>query len=300
MPEARTDGRRAAPAVVDAGAAAISSDEDTVASATSAPYQATSVDRPRWRSSRAIVPLLSVIAGLAAWELCSVFTIVDPLFLPPLDQTFARLGDDFASGGLGHDIGVSAVPFAIGVALAIAGGCIIGVLMGLGSIADKALTPWVLGFNAVPRIAFVPMFIVLFGLGIEGKTAVVLATALFPMIINIRSGVKSVDPELLEMARAFRASRALVLRRIVLPSTLPFFVSGFRVAVALGLIGEVVAEFFSAHAGVGYRLNVASQTYDITEVYAMIVLLAVVGIALSQFGALLERRFERWNGSRSG
>jgi NitT/TauT family transport system permease protein len=252
----------------------------------------------RWSPS-GLTSVLSVVGGLAIWELVGVLGLVDPLFLPRLSQTLGRLGTDFADARLLADIGASALPFALGVGLAIVLGCLLGVLMGLTSFLDRVLTPWVLGFNAIPRIAFVPIFIVVFGLGMEGKSAVVVATALFPMVLNMRSGVKSVDAELLEMGTAFRASRMLVLRRIVLPSTLPFFISGFRITIALGLIGEVVAEFFSSNAGVGYRLNIASQTYDITEVYAMIILLAAVGIALSQIVSLLERRIERWQGGRT-
>ncbi|OLT12429.1 hypothetical protein BJF78_04345 [Pseudonocardia sp. CNS-139] len=150
------------------------------------------------------------------------------------------------SGGLPADLAASAVPFAIGVAVAVVAGCVIGLAMGGNEVLDRVLGPWVLAFNAIPRIAFVPIFILVFGLGMEGKTAVVVASAVFPMALTMRSGVRSVDPELIEMARSFRASRWLLLRRVVLPSTLPFFVSGFRITVALAVIGEVVAEFFSS------------------------------------------------------
>jgi NitT/TauT family transport system permease protein len=253
--------------------------------------------RPRrWRFP--VAATLSIVGGLALWQLVCAIHLVDPLFLPSLTSTLQRLQKDFAQGGLWGDIGASAVPFAVGVALSVVIGCVFGVLMGLSRIADKVFTPWVLAFNAIPRIAFVPMFLVLFGLGFSKNVAVVTMSASFPMILNMRSAVKNVDTELIEMTRSFHASRLLTLRRLIFPSTLPFFVAGFRIAIALGLIGEVVAEFFSSNAGVGYRLNIASQTYDITEVYSMIIVLAVFGIGLAQLGHFLERRIDRWFGQQ--
>ena len=133
--------------------------------------------------------------------------------------------------------------------------------------------------------------------GTAATPVVVVATAVFPMIINMHAGVRSVDPELLEMSTSFRASRWLNLRRVVIPSTAPVFSSGFRMAIALALIGEVVAEFFSANRGIGYQLNVASQVYNIKQVYAMMIILAVTGIVLASLARLLERRVERWHGT---
>lgn len=252
--------------------------------------------RRTWSLLR-VLPYLSVLGGLGTWQLAAALRLVDPLFLPSLGTTVQRLSTDLAGGGLTADLRASAVPFATGLLVAIVAGCVVGTLMGLSRVVDQLLVPWVLGFNAVPRIAFVSVFIVVFGLGILGKAAVVTATAVLPMVLTMRSGVRSIDPDLVEMARSFDVRRGLLLRRVVLPATLPFFVAGFRITIALALIGQVVAEFFSARAGIGHRLNVASQTYDITEVYAMILVLAIVGIALAQGVTALEKRIQRWHGS---
>jgi ABC-type nitrate/sulfonate/bicarbonate transport system permease component len=242
------------------------------------------------------VSIGSVAGGLALWQLAGALDLVDPLFLPSLADTATRLWNDQATGGLGRDIIASAVPFVIGLVISVILGCAIGVLMGISSVSDRLFSPWVLGFNAVPRIAFIPICILIFGLTVQGKVAQVVLMGTFPMILNMRSGVRSVDAELVEMGRSFHASRLLTLRRIILPATLPFFIAGFRITIALSLIGVVVAEFFSSSAGIGYRLNIATQTFDITEVYAMVVLLAVAGIVLAQLVQVFERRIDRWQG----
>lgn len=249
----------------------------------------------RW--GRLLIQCLSVLAGLGIWELLGQLKLVDPLFLPTFSSTVQQLWHDVSTGSLNADFVATGEPFLIGLAISILAGSIIGILMGLSRIGETILTPWVLGFNAVPRIAFIPMTVIAFGLGVTAHTSVVVATAVFPMIINMHAGVRSVDPELLEMSTSFRASRWLTLRRVVIPSTAPFFSSGFRMAIALALIGEVVAEFFSANRGIGYRLNVASQVYNIKEVYAMMIVLAVIGIVLASLARLLERRVERWHGT---
>lgn len=250
-----------------------------------------------WRQRRLIIGFLSVLAGLGIWELIGALKLVDPLFLPRFSSTIQQLWQDLSSGSLTGDFVATGEPFLIGLGISVLAGSIIGVLMGLSRTGENILTPWVLGFNAVPRIAFIPMTVIAFGLGVTSHTAVVVATGIFPMIINMHAGVRSVDPELLEMSTSFRASRWLSLRRVVIPSTAPFFASGFRMTIALALIGEVVAEFFNASHGLGNRLNVASQVYNIKEVYAMMIVLAVIGIVLASLARLLERRVERWYGT---
>lgn len=250
--------------------------------------------RPR---VRLLIRIASVVVGLAIWQVIGAFKLVDQLFLPGLSTTLSQLWKELSSGALNKDFLATGEPFLIGLVISVVGGSLIGVLMGLTRVLEDILTPWILGFNAIPRIAFIPMTVIAFGLGIKAHAAVVVATGIFPMIINMHQGVRSVDPELLEMGTSFRASRWLTIRRVVMPSTAPFFVSGFRMTIALALVGEVVAEFFSANSGIGYRLNVASQVYDIVEVYSMMIILAVVGIVLASLIRLIERRVERWYGT---
>jgi len=244
-----------------------------------------------------VVSVLSVLLGLALWEVIARLELVDPLVLPRLSETVRRLGNDLFREHLLRDLVATAVPFLVGTLLSVLLGSAIGAAMGASRWLDRVLGPWVLGLNAVPRIAFVSVFIVAFGLGMTSKVAVVTATAILPMVLTMRSGVRSLDREIMEMAASFRAPRGLILRRIVLPATTTYFVAGFRITVALALIGEVVAEFFSSSSGIGFRLQAASQTYDINEVYAMVLVLAVAGICSAQMVAFLERRVARWQGT---
>lgn len=254
--------------------------------------------KPHSTRARLLVGAASVVGGLGLWWLIGALKLVDPLFLPSFPSTMSKVWTDLTSGSLNSDFIATGEPFLIGLAISVIGGSLIGMAMGLSRVAEEVLIPWTLGFNAVPRIAFIPMTIVAFGLSIKAHTAVVVLIGICPMILNMHAGVRHVDVELLELAKAFRASRWVTLRRVIIPSTAPFFISGFRMTVALALVGEVVAEFFSSSHGLGYRLDIASQVYDIPEVYAMMIVLAVIGIILASTIRLIERRVERWHGTQ--
>jgi ABC-type nitrate/sulfonate/bicarbonate transport system permease component len=251
--------------------------------------------RQRWSFGR-LGGLASVVGGLALWQLVAVLGWVDPLILPKFSDVISKLWSDLSAGELNEDIVATALPFAVGLVISIIAGALIGVLMGLSRVVDKILSPWVFALNSVPRIAFVPMLVVAFGLGFQMHLVVIISTATIPMIIPMHAGVRAVDVDLLEMGRAFRASRLVAIRRIVLPYSSPFFVSGFRVALGHALVGEIVAEFFASNAGLGFRLNTASQLYDITTAYGMIILLAIIGVALAQLARIVENRMKRWHG----
>jgi NitT/TauT family transport system permease protein len=250
--------------------------------------------RSRRPQANRFYSLLSIIGGFALWELVARAGLVDELFLPPLSSVLAELGALISDGSIGKHVWASGSVLIIGLALSILGGFPLGLLIGRSKVMDTVLSPWLMAFNSVPRIAFIPMLVVVFGIGVSSKVTVVILSAAFPLIINVAAGARTIDPLLVQMARSMGAKRRLVFRAVIIPGVVPFALAGFRVALAQGLIAVVVAELFAATAGIGFLLFRASSLYDIPLVYAMILVLGAAGVLLSQGAKLLERKFESW------
>jgi NitT/TauT family transport system permease protein len=243
---------------------------------------------------RSSLTVISLLVGLGLWELVTALGLVDPLFLPRLSTVLADLWKLMATGELWHHLLISGGEFALGMVLAIVVGLIIGMLMGLWPVADDVLGWWINGMNSVPRIALTPLLVVWFGIGLSSKAALVFLGAFFPLALSTATGVRTVNRDLLQMARSFEASPRAQFQDVILPGALPFVLTGLRLAVARGLIGIVVGEMFAARGGVGYLLAQAGDTFNMVRVFSMVIVLAVVGIVLTTLATALERRFEAW------
>lgn len=250
---------------------------------------------PRRRGlPKVTLQVLSIVGGLLTWQLVASSGLVQPLFLPKLSDVLADLWKLLSSGKINQDLIVSGTEFGLGMALALAVGIAVGVLMGISSRVDRLLIWWVSGFDATPRIAFAPLLIIWFGIGLESKVVLVFISALFPVLLSTASGVRTTSRELLEMADSFSVPRALQFRAIILPGAVPFVITGIRLGITRGLIGIVVGEMISSTQGIGHVLSDASDRFDMVRVFAMIIVLAMVGVTLTTLARALERRFDSW------
>jgi len=237
---------------------------------------------------------LAILSGLALWEIAARLELMNPLFLPKFTAVIRRLWPLLTSGELNEDFAASAGPYFIGIALAASTGIVLGLAMGLIPIVNSALMPWVMIFNSIPRIALIPMIIVILGIGNTMHFFVVFMTAVFPILLNVATGSATVDPHLKQMGKSFGAGTPLVIRKIVLPATVPFMIAGLRLALGRSLVGIIVAELFAARAGIGYRLFQYGDVFDTTGVYSMVIIIAAVGVVFNQGLAMLERRLSVW------
>lgn len=246
-----------------------------------------------YRSYRhAIYTIVSIIGGLAIWEFAAHHT--SRLVMAPLESIWSSFTKLAGSGVLGHDVAVTLEAFAIGVVIASAGGIVIGLVMATNRVVFDLLDPWVSALRSTPLITVAPLFIVAFGLTITAKIAVVILLAIFPVIVNTADGIRTADRALIEGAYAFGAKRWQVFTRILIPSALPFIISGIRLAISLGLVGEVVAEFFGAQAGLGFMVFQAAQTFDTGTVFLGVFIMAAIGIILTKAMYRLERWIAPW------
>ena len=241
-----------------------------------------------------VIGTLSVALVLAIWQLIANARIMPVLFLPgPIDvaRAFVKL---FETGDIWVDIATSATEMGIGYGMAIVIGLVIGLGMGWYTRFQYAMDPFVNFFYSTPRIVLIPLFIIWFGIDMPSKIAVIFLGALFPIIINTMAGVRNTEAALLRVARSFGASDALIFRRVVLPGSIPFILTGFRLGIGHALTGVVVAELIAARHGVGQLIAIAGQTFQTPKMLAGVILIAGTGMLLTTILQRIENRFQSW------
>lgn len=221
--------------------------------------------------------IVSLIALGLIWETCG--QIYDILALPPLSEIMAALWDFIVTGKLFEPLGASLATFGLGMAIAIGLGVSIGVLMGLSAVVDTALGWLVNAGLAAPVVTFVPLFILLFGIGSETRVATVVIFALWVIIVNVRTGVRSVSGPLQEMSYSFGASRWQTTRFIRLPGALPYMLAGLRLGTARGVKGLITGEVLVAIAGLGGMVQRYGTVFSMDRLYALIFFLALFSLA---------------------
>lgn len=199
-------------------------------------------------------------------------------------------------GQLGPALGQSLTVYLVGTGAAVSVGIALGALMGMVRPVGRMLDVYVHGLAATPRVAFIPLIILFLGLGFEAKIVVVFLGAVMPVVLNAYAGVQSADPDLVEMARAAGASRGRILTHVVLPGALPFLLAGIRIGATIGLINTVVAELYTAVSGLGGLLAIYGSRFQMAEYLAVVVVLATIGITMTEGLRLAERRMLRWRG----
>ncbi len=231
---------------------------------------------------------------LAGWTLASQF-IPRNLIPTPL-ATFEAAQRMFSEGRLWVAIGDSLTVYGLGFGLAAAVAIPVGVAMGGIRPLGKTLDIYVNALAATPRVAFVPLIIVLLGLGVQAKVFIVFLGAAMPILLNTYAGVLASNDELVEMARSVGASRWRIFTRITIPSAVPFIVVGLRVGATIGLINTVVAELYTAVRGLGGLLAVYGNTFRMAEYFVIVLILASIGVLVTELLRYLQKRLERWRG----
>jgi len=238
--------------------------------------------------------LISILAGLALWEFLSRLVVANALFLAAPSQIFAAIYNLAASGQLWPHISISAVEFAIGYVIASLLGIVVGFAMASSELGKKILQPWISGLYATPTIALAPLFILWLGIGIWSKVLVVIFLVLFPVTINTEAGLRTTSARLTEMLRSFGATPRQIFFKLSLPSAMPFILAGLKLGIGRGLIGVVVAELFGSRAGLGRLISQSADAFNMPELFAGVIILAVAGIVMTAGFGWLERVLVPW------
>ncbi|MBI4183879.1 MAG: ABC transporter permease [Proteobacteria bacterium] len=241
-----------------------------------------------------ITSALSIAGGIALWELVGRLFVKNSLFLSTPSQIANEIAMLWISGELQMHMWVSGQEFFIGLTLAIVGGIFIGLVMTSSVKAEKILAPWVTALYATPTIAIAPLIILWFGIDIWSKVVICTLNGIFPMIINTDAGLRGAERHLIEAVRSFGATRWQIFWKVSLPSAIPYILAGVRLAVGRSIVAIVVGELFGARAGLGFMLIQASEVFNMSRLFAAVVILAVVGIALTSLAQALERHLVPW------
>src|SRR6204780_3516864 len=205
----------------------------------------------------------------------------------------------FATGSIWAPLGVSASAFAVGLGLAIMAGLPLGILLGRSNTLDAMFDPFVTAFNATPRLVFLPLLMLWFGIGLWSKVAVVFLGALFPLLINTYEGVRNADKLLINVVRSFGANEWDIARLVVVPNALPFIVVGLRLAIGRAVLGVVVSEFFGSQEGLGVGMGRAASSFQVNVVFAELIIFAGLSLVMTGLVKLLEDRMTRWRPQHS-
>ena len=240
--------------------------------------------------------LIALVLFLVLWHLASI--PAGRLLLPsPLDIIPAFI-DEVRSGVLLSATLASLSVFLAGYLLAAVTGIALGVLMGGMPRVGETLEIYVNALNATPRVALIPLVILWFGLGPAAKIVVVWLLAVLPILINTYTGVQNTDPDLLEAARSFGARSGQIFRYIMLPAALPYVVTGLRLGAAMAMVGTVFAELYTSLSGLGYLMAQFGGSFQTAKYFVPVLVLALMGMLVSEALKILERRLARWKTSR--
>jgi NitT/TauT family transport system permease protein len=257
-----------------------------------------SVVRPKpWkRYEPLIIGSIAVALFMAVWQGVASARIVPVLFLPgPTDtaDAFVKLFTD-PRNNIWADLGTSAFEFFTGYIGAIVAGLALGLGMGWYTRLQYALDPFVSFLYATPRIVLIPLFIIWFGIDWQSKVVVIFLGALFPIIINTMAGVRNTEAALLRVARSFGAPDSLIFRRVVLPGSVPFILTGLRLGVGHALTGVVVAELVAARHGIGKLISDYGVTFQTPKMFAAVMFIAGTGVLLTWGLQRIENKFQSW------
>jgi len=238
--------------------------------------------------------LLGVVAVLAAWQACAELNVVNSAYTSDPSSIAVAAKGYFDGGGGWYALEISATEFGVGFALSLVVGLLVGMAMGWWRWLEFLVDPLVNFGYAAPRIALVPLLVVWFGIGTPSKVAVVFLSAVFPIIINTMSGVKTADASLVRVARSFNAPSLQVFRTVALPGALPSIVTGIRLGIGQGLIGMVVGELIASTAGLGYTIETAGNNFQTSLMFVAVIIVSGIGVVLTQSLRAVERRLDRW------
>lgn len=264
-----------------------------------------------WRRSRyGVITIINLTIFALLWEWgASVYDNAN--FIPTFSSMAGALRVGWFGGGgdtnqtfdllqnfvIAKNFWVTLQVYGVGLLVSIIVGIPIGLMMGGSKWADAILSPYVWTFSSLPRIAIFPILVLFLGLGDEIKYALVILTAIFPVIINTWAGVKTTEQSLIHAAQVFGASRRQVYQKVVLPYTLPFVVSGIQLALSRGLVGVVIAEFLtgaSKDGGLGWLIFRAARGFNGALTYAALISLAILALVLVQGTRSMESKIAPW------
>ncbi len=241
---------------------------------------------------KVVSPTIFTIALFVIWEVaCRGFDI--PLTILPAPSLIVDALWEYRDPIISNSW-VTLWTTLVGFALATVFGLLLGIAVGWHKAIYAGVYPLLVGFNSIPKVAVVPVLILWFGLGEVPAVITAFLISFFPIVVNVATGLATTEPELEDVLRALGASKLDIMRKVGIPRSLPYFFGSLKVAITLAFVGAVVSETVGANAGIGKLMLDAQASFQVQIVFAGLLVLAVLGIILYAFTAIIEQRFTGW------
>lgn len=241
-----------------------------------------------------LLGILSLAAGLAAWELIARFGGIPRFIFPSPADTWRSFVNALADGTLLYHTAITLIEVLLGMLTGVCFATVVGYALAKSRALEKILAPYLVSSQAIPIVAIAPLLVIWLGGGILSKVVICALIVFFPVLVNTIVGIRAVPSALYDLMRSIRATRWQILVKLEVPAALPILLGGLRVGATLSVIGAIVGELVNAKEGLGYLLQLGDFQYDTSMVYVAVFML--IFLALTLYGAvtLLEKKFLKW------
>jgi ABC-type nitrate/sulfonate/bicarbonate transport system permease component len=266
-----------------------------------APAPAPAAATPRPTPTRGVPAAALGAAGLAGFvlflELLPRTPLVEARHLPPFSEMARALGDELGTAAFWDALSTTLRGWATGLAIAMAAGVALGILIGSTPLLRTATTSTIEFLRPIPSVALIPLAVLLYGTDMRATLLLVVYASFWQVLVQVLYGVADVDPVARDTARSFRFSRWALIRRVIWPTTLPYVMTGFRLAAAVALILEITGELIIGSPGLGNAIAVAQSSGAVTTMYALVLVTGLIGVTVNLAVRAVERRVLRWHPS---
>ncbi|MDJ0390486.1 ABC transporter permease [Roseomonas sp. E05] len=246
----------------------------------------------RRRRLQKLLPWLLIAATFLFWEVLVRGLRIDAFILPAPSAIAASMVQWWQP--LLVNAWQTLMTTLVGFGLAIVFGLALGVAIGSSSLLYHGLYPLLIGFNSVPKVAVVPILVIWFGIGTVPAIITAFLISFFPIVVNVATGIATVEPELRDVLRALGARPTDIIRKVGLPRAMPYFFASLKIAITVAFVGSILAETVGSNAGIGQLMLVASSRFDVPLVFAGLMVTAVMGVAMYAVAAAIEVRTTGW------
>lgn len=241
-----------------------------------------------------LIRVAILAALLVAWEALPRSGIVNPMLLPPLSDVLASLGHILGRGDVHEAIAVTSAEVVVAFAIAVPLGAALGVLSAENAYFGEIFRPMLFYVFSIPKSIFLPMFILVFGIGFPQKVAYATFSTIFIVIMSAGAAVESVKADHLLVARSYGATRAQILRRVYLPSMMPILLEALRISMIFNFTGVMIAEMYASRTGIGAMIANWGENFQMTQLFAGVILLATAAMLFNEAVRFLEARCSTW------
>jgi len=239
-----------------------------------------------------LAPWIATILLFVLWEFGCRYFEMDEFILPTPSASIAAMIE--YAWPIAYNAWFTLWVTIVGFAIAVVFGLVLGVITGASAVTYAALYPILIGFNAIPKVAIVPVLIIWFGIGTVPAIITAFLISFFPIVVNVATGIATLEPELKDVLRSLGASKLDILLKVGLPRSMPYFFASLKVAVTLAFVGTIISEISASNRGIGYLMMSASSSFKVPLVFAGLIVVAIMGVGMYAIFAVIEKRMTGW------